>query len=112
MPGIIRSFAIPNHLFSIVATQHLGRGILINLDLTASSDYLAPIFDPLTFASRAYRFGGTVKTDTAISYRRPLSEFKGIRFYAKVNNFLNRTYFESGFRTPGATAVAGVQFEF
>jgi outer membrane receptor protein involved in Fe transport len=47
-----------------------------------------------------------------LGYRRPLSEFRAIRFYGKVDNLFNQTYFEDGFRTPGATFTVGTQFEF
>ncbi|MBI4455842.1 MAG: TonB-dependent receptor [Acidobacteria bacterium] len=110
--GIVHSFAIPNHQFSMVATQHLGRRFFVNFDLVASSGYLAPIFDAETFASRAYRFDGIAKADLGISYRWPLSEFRAIRLYGKVDNVFNRGYYESGFVTPGATAVGGIRFEF
>jgi outer membrane receptor protein involved in Fe transport len=46
------------------------------------------------------------------SYRIPLSDLKGIRLYGKVENLFNRDYYENGFRTPGATALGGLQFEF
>jgi vitamin B12 transporter len=110
--NIIRSFIVPNHQFSVLATQRVGRHFFINFDLTTSTDYLAPIFDPGTFSSRAYRFNGLVKADLGASYRLPLSDFKALRFYCKVDNFLNRQDYESGFRTPGAIGIGGIQFEF
>jgi hypothetical protein len=42
----------------------------------------------------------------------PFSDFKALRIYGKVDNFLNRQYYESGFRTPGAVGIGGIQFEF
>jgi len=110
--NIIRSFIVPNHQFSVLATQRVGRRFFINFDLTTSSDYLAPIFNPADFSSRAYRFDGLVKADLGASYRLPLSDFKALRFYGKVDNLLNRQDFESGFRTPGAVGIGGIQFEF
>ena len=41
VPGILRSLVIPDHQFSLVATQRFGRRVLVNFDLSASSDYLA-----------------------------------------------------------------------
>jgi vitamin B12 transporter len=112
VPGIIRSFAIPDHQFSMIATQRIGRRLFVNFDLALSSSYLAPVFDPITFASRAYEFDGIAKADVVTSYRIPLSDLKGIRLYGKVENLFNRDYYENGFRTPGATALGGLQFEF
>jgi iron complex outermembrane receptor protein len=110
--NIIRSFIVPNHQFSFLATHRIGRHLFVNFDLTTSSDYLAPIFNPADFSSRAYRFDGLAKADLGASYRLPLSDFKALRFYGKVDNFLNRQDYESAFRTPGAVGIGGVQFEF
>ena len=112
VPGVIRSFAIPDHQFSVVATQRLGQRVFLNFDLIASTSYLAPMFDSNTFSSRAFEFAGLGKADLGASYRLPLSENKAVRFFGKVENLFDRDYYESGYRTPGATAVGGVQFEF
>jgi iron complex outermembrane receptor protein len=112
LAGVLRSLGIPDHQFSLVATQRLGRRILINLDLAASSDYLAPIFNPNTFGSRAYRFRGLAKADLGGSYTLPLGESRSLRFFGYVDNLFDREYFESGFRTPGRTGRAGAAFSF
>jgi len=109
---ILRSFAIPDHQFSFVATQHIGQRFFVNFDFVSSSSFLAPLFDPLTFASRAFQFGGIRKADLGASYRLPLSDYRSLRFHFKVDNLFDRDYYENGFRTPGATGIAGVQFEF
>src|SRR5882724_5107029 len=110
--GVLRSLVIPDHQFSLVVTQHFGRRILVNFDLAASSDYLAPILDPKTFASRAYRFHGLTKADLGGSYTLPFGESRSLRFFGYVDNLFDREYFESGFRTPGRTARAGASFSF
>ncbi len=113
IPGTLRSLVIPDHQFSLVATQRIGHRFLINFDLSASSDYLGAIFDPVTFASRAYRFRGLAKADLGASYTLPLhSESRSLRFFGYVDNLFDREYFESGFRTPGRTARAGATFAF
>lgn len=110
--GVLRSLVIPDHQFSLVATQHFGRRVLVNFDLAASSNYLAPILDPNTFASRAYRFRGLARADLGGSYTLPLSESRSLRFFAYVDNLFDREYFESGFRTPGRIGRAGASFSF
>ncbi len=112
VPGVLRSFVTPDHQFSFVVTHRFGRRILANFDLAGSSDYLAPIFDPNTFASRAYRFRGLAKADLGGSYTLPLGEARALRFFAYVDNIFNREYFESGFRTPGRTGRAGASVNF
>ena len=110
--GVIRSFVIPDHQVSIVATQRIGRRLFVNFDFTASSDYLAPVFNSVNFSSRAYEFDGIVKADLGVSYKLPLSDTRSLRFYGKADNLFDHTYYESGFRTPGVTIVSGMKFEF
>jgi len=113
VPGTRRALVVPVHQFSLVATQRVGRRVLINFDFAASSDYIAPIFNPVTFASRGYRFRGLAKADIGGSYSLPLgSETRSLRFFAYVDNLFDREYFESGFRTPGRTGRAGASFIF
>ena len=112
VPGVLRSFVIPDHQFSFVATQRFGRRFLINFDLAASSDYLAPVLDPSTFASRAYRFGGLARADLGGSYTLPLGESRSLRFFGYVDNLFGQEYFESGFRSPGRVGRAGASFSF
>jgi len=103
---------IPDHQFSLVANQRFGRRVLINFDLSASSDYLAPMFDPNTFVSRAFRFRGLAKADLGGSYTLPLSESRSLRLFGYVDNIFGREYFENGFRTPGRTGRAGAALSF
>ncbi|HEV8370816.1 MAG TPA: TonB-dependent receptor [Pyrinomonadaceae bacterium] len=113
VPGTRRALVVPVHQFSLVATQRVGRRVLINFDFAASSDYIAPIFNPVTFASRGYRFRGMAKADIGGSYTLPLgSESRSLRFFGYVDNLFDREYFESGFRTPGRTGRAGASFIF
>lgn len=109
---VLRTFNVPDHQVSLVATQRIGSRFGITFDLAATSDYLTPIFDPSTFASRAYRFDGLLKADLGASYTLPLADERSVRFYGKVENLFDREYFESGFRTPGASLVSGLQFRF
>lgn len=110
--GVIRSFTIPDHQFNLTATQRIGRRLLFNFDLTASSNYLAPIFNPSTFGSVVYRFEGIRKADAGANYTLPLTESRSLRFFGYVENLFGREYFENGFRTPGRTGKAGAQFNF
>ncbi len=112
LENVISAFVIPDHQFSLVATQRFGRRVAVNFDLTASRGYLAPVFDNRTFASRVYRFDGIVKADVVASYTLPLDDARSIRFFGKVENMFDRQNYENGFRTPGRTARAGAAFNF
>jgi len=113
VPGTIRALVVPEHQFSILATQHVGRRVLINFDLSASSNYIGAVFDTVTLASRGYRFNGLAKADLGASYSLPLGDDRRkLRFFGYVDNLFDREYFESGFRTPGRTGKAGASFVF
>ena len=111
-PALTQAFVIPKHQFSVVATQYVGPDLYVNFVLAASDSYFAPVFDPVTFVSRTYRFGGIVKADLGAGYTWRLDGPRGIRFFAQVLNLLDRENFESGFRTEGRKVVAGAAFEF
>ena len=113
VPGTVRSLAIPDHQFSLVATQRFGRRVLVNFDFSASSNYLGAIFDPAGFVSRGYRFKGLAKADLGASYSLPLGgDKRQLRFFGYVDNLFDREYFESGFRTSGRTGRAGASIIF
>lgn len=106
-----QAYAIPKHQFSLVATQQLTRGFYVNLDLALSDSYLAPVYDPVTYTSRAYRFEGIAKADLGASYMLRFGTI-GLRFHAKVENLFDTEYYENGFRTLRRTGVGGLAFEF
>ena len=110
--NILQAFVIPDHQWSLLATQWLGRRLFVNLDLVTSTNTLAPLYDPTIFGSRVFRFDGITKIDLGGGYRLPLSEFRSLRFYGRVDNLLDRKYYENGFLNPGALGVAGLEFEF
>ena len=110
--ALTQAFIIPKHQFSVVATQYLARDFYINFELNASDGYFAPVFDPVTFVSRTYRFGGIVKADLGASYTLPLGGARGVRVFGKVENLFDHENLESGYRTPGRTAVVGAAYQF
>ena len=112
VPGTIRSLVIPDHQFSIVASQRITRRVLVNFDFSASSNYLGAVVDPTTFTSRGFRFKGLAKADLGASYSLPLDEKRQLRFFGYVDNLFDQEYFESGFRTPRRTGRAGASFVF
>lgn len=112
-PNAARYLTVPgisDHLFTLVTTQRLGRRFDVTLDLSAISNY-SPSFPSPSF-NTLYIFDGYVKADLGAGYNVPLSEKRSLRLYGKVDNVLDRTYFESGFRAPGATFVGGASYRF
>jgi iron complex outermembrane receptor protein len=106
-----QAYGIPRSQFSLVASKSFGPRLSLSFDLYASSSYLAPIFDPVTFESRAYRFDGYVKADLVGSYRIALGN-TGLRLFGRIENLLDETIYASGFLTPGRYATFGLSYEF
>ena len=99
-----------DHIFTLVATQRIGRRFDVTFDLSAISSY-SPSFPSPSF-NTLYIFDGYVKADLGAGYTLTLNDRYSIRFYGKVDNALDRTYFESGFRAPGAVFIGGGSFRF
>jgi outer membrane receptor protein involved in Fe transport len=99
-----------DHTITLVATQRLGRRFDVTFDLSAISDY-SPSFPSPSF-NTLYIFDGYVKADLGAGYTLPLDDRRSIRFHGKVDNVFDRSYFESGFRMPGAVFIGGATLRF
>ena len=109
---MIRSLIIPDHQVSLSATQRIGRRFTAVFNLLATSNYLAPLTNFTTFANLPFQFPGKRLAELGGSYRIPLGDYRALRFFAKAGNVFGQNYYESGYRTPGATGTGGLQFEF
>ena len=107
---VLQTFVVPRNQFSFLATERATSRLLLTLDSRQSSNYLAPVYGSVI--TQVFRFDGMHKINFGASYRLPLSEFQAIRFFARMENIFNQTYFESGYPTPGRTAMGGMQFDF
>lgn len=110
--GILKTLGVPDHQFTLVATQRFGRA-WVNFDFLATSTYLAPIFSNSTFNTYIYRFNGNRKGDLTGGYTFGFKKEKQtLRIYATIENIFNQEYYENGFRTAKATARAGITYGF
>jgi iron complex outermembrane receptor protein len=109
--GVIQSLGVPDHQFTLVATQRYKR-FWVNFDFLATSKYLAPIFSNSFFATRIYRFAGNRRGDLTAGYTFALKKDMALRLYGTVENVFDQEYYESGFRTAGANARIGVNWSF
>ncbi len=109
--GILKTFGVPDHQFTLVATQRFGRA-WVNFDFLATSTYLAPIFSNTSFSTYVYRFNGNRKGDLTGGYSFALKTDKTLRVYGTVENVFNQEYYENGFRTAKTTARVGMTFGF
>lgn len=107
--GSLRTIRVSDHMTTFTATHSLTRRLDVTFDLFAASDYLYPFF---AGGSRAFNFDGPVKADLSATYTVPLAETRKLQFYARVDNLLNRTYYEDGFRNPKAWAIGGMRVLF
>ena len=110
VPNVYRTFITPQHQFTMFAAQRIGHRLLLEFDMTASSNYLGQLFS--TFSSSAFRFPGEKRADIGVSYRIPIGEKRALRIFGRTENVFDQTYYESGFRTPGVIGRGGVQYEF
>jgi len=104
--GSTRSIRISDHMFTAFATYRVVRGLDVTMDLFAASNYWFQFF---AGGNRPFQFAGPKKADLVVSYTRALSDRWNAEFYTRIENFTGRTYFEDGFRTPGAWAVGGLK---
>jgi len=82
--GVWRTYETPEHQFSMSATQRITTKLTAFFAYTGSSDYLASV------SGRAFRFDGPTRGQLGLSYRRPLGEFRAIRFTARRTTCLTR----------------------
>ncbi|MGC2657562.1 MAG: TonB-dependent receptor [Bryobacteraceae bacterium] len=102
---------LPNAV-TLQAMRDLGHRIDIGMDFTGGSNYLFPLFSPATFENQAYRFAGPRQLGITASYTLAKSDRMSTRFYVRISNTLDQTFYEDGFRTPQLWAVGGIHFSF
>ncbi|MBP9665364.1 MAG: TonB-dependent receptor [Pyrinomonadaceae bacterium] len=106
------SFGIPEHQFTLVATQRYKR-FWVNFDLLVTSSYLARMFSNSTFNTYIYRFRGNRRGDLTAGYTFGLKDDKmTLRLYGTVENVFDNEYYENGYRTAGANGRVGLTFGF
>jgi outer membrane cobalamin receptor len=109
--GLPRASAVAAHQFSFLFIQRVRPAVQLSFHLEGAGDHYLTLFDPVSFASRAYQFGGTIKADLAASYAFRMGRARA-RLAAVVDNLFGREYFVQGFRTSHRTGRAGVALLF
>ena len=84
----------------------------LNAHCVGISSYHKPLFSPRFFRRVLFVFEGNNRVDGGISYTLPIRDQTSIELYVRGENLLDDTYFEDGFRTPGATAWGGIRYRF
>jgi outer membrane cobalamin receptor len=109
---LTRAAAIPRHQASLVVSHQVGRNVHVSFDLLAASAHLGTLSDPVTFAARVFRFGGAQQANLAVLYTKALEGHTQLRLFGRIDNLFGAVRHESGFRTPGRYATAGVGITF
>ena len=109
--GSLRSIRVFPQAFTLVATQEITRRLQVTFDFLGASRYIAGTFF-VGSGNRPFEFAGPKKLDSSVSYTLPLSDRRSLRFFTRIENLLNREYYEDGFRTPRVWAVAGMKLLF
>lgn len=111
--GVIQTLGIPEHQFTFVATQRIGKNLILNFDYLASSSYLAPIFSNSTFSTFIYRFDGNNRGDLTGRFKIPAFKEKvNFVIFGTIENIFDNEYFENGFRTEGISGRIGFGLDF
>ncbi len=108
VPGFFRVFDAPRHSVTLVVTKQWTSRFTTTVDFFHYSSY----YDPSVGYLQAYLFPGYGKADVVASYKFWTGEHKSARFYGRVDNLLNETYYVSGFLAPRATFITGVGYSF
>ena len=110
--GLQPEYVIPRHLLGFNLTQRY-RSFLFSLDLNSTGAYLAPVFENnLPFRTAELTFPGYTKVDLFASYERPLGDRVVLTLFGGADNIFDVTYFENGFRNPGAMGRGGFKLRF
>lgn len=107
----LKTLGIPDHQFTLVATQRFNR-FWVNFDFLATSTYLAPIFSNASFQTYLFRFKGNRKGDLTAGYTFGFKKDRTLRIFGTIENVFDQEYYENGFRTAGATGRVGLSFGF
>ncbi len=109
----VKRFGVPDHQFTLVATQRIGKNLTLNFDFLATSNYLAPIFSNTSFSAVTYRFDGNRRGDLTARYSfLTFKEKYKFNIFGTVENIFGNEYFENGFRTEGRTGRIGLGLNF
>jgi outer membrane cobalamin receptor len=111
--GTTRVLGLAGHQFTAGVNVKPGPRVNLNLLATGTSDYDFPVFG-ITFAipGATYRFPGFFRLDLTGAYTLSRSEKRRVRWVTRVDNLLNRQYYQGGFLAPKAVVRSGIRIDF
>ena len=110
VPGFFLVPGVFGHMATFVATARWTERIDTTFDVFYGSEAYGSFF--AAGQPRAYRYPGFTKAGLVAGYRALNHERLPLRVYVSIDNLLDQTYYEIGWRNLGRTAVAGVSVGF
>jgi iron complex outermembrane receptor protein len=108
--GFYRALNAPRHTASFLVTQQIGKRLDVTFDVFRSGVHYINYF--AAGRNRAYEFPAFTKADLAASYKVWIQDSRSLKAVVRIDNVLNRTYYENGVLNPRAWAVAGLTYSF
>ena len=110
VPGFFRVPGVYEHMATFVITHRWNSRFDTTFDLFRGG----ALYTAYSAAGRprAFKYGGATRAAIVAGYRLIDHPRAPLRAYVKVDNLLNATYYDSGWRALGRTAVAGVSVGF
>lgn len=108
--GFWRALTVPQHMATVVATQRIGRRADVTVDLYRSSSHYISFF--AVTRARPFILPGFTKADIVGGYKLWQSDSATLKGYVKIENFFNRPYYENGWQSSKAWAIAGLSYNF
>ena len=106
VPGFFKVTGVVGHTTTLVVTNRWTPRFDTTFDLFHASHHYGAFF--AAGRPRAYRFPGFTKAAVIAGYRLSSSLPRALRAYVKVENLFNATYYQTGWRAPGRTVIAGL----
>ncbi len=108
--GFWRALTVPRHTATLVATQRIGKRADVTVDCYRGSSHYISFF--AVTRSRPFILPGYTKADIVGGYKIWQSDTATLKGYVKVENFFNQAYYENGWRSSKAWAIAGLSYSF
>ena len=106
VPDYYQVFDLPRHKVSLVATKQWNQRLATTFDLHYYSSYLEP-YVGWTCLSVSWLYAANSRQLSVVTARTSDGEH-----LLQDGNIFNPTYYQSGYRAAGATALAGLRYSF
>jgi vitamin B12 transporter len=110
VPGFFEVPGVFRHTATLVATCRVTPRLETTVDVFRGSSLYGSFF--AAGRPRAYQYPGFTKAALIASYRLSRDERRSLRAYVKVDNLLDQTYYEAGWRAAGRTVVGGMSLGY